>query len=119
MRHPRFWVVTTLSIFALLPTAAGAQGRPVTTITYALTVVVPSIIQLVVDESAQDPGGLPVVRVITNDRAIRARSAAGVVGEMVLRGALEGGRIDHAKGGEGDPVGGAALPQVRYTQVTP
>lgn len=122
MRFPRFRSVCRVlafSIFALLPGATWAQGRPGSEVLLTLTVVVPRVVQLVVDTSAGAPDGIPVVRVISNDRAIRLQAASGVPGEFVTLPGREGPRIQHTKGDQGVDQPREDLLLVRFTQVAP
>ena len=102
---------------AIVGTAA-AQGR---TVTHALTAVVPSIVQVEVVAGQFGPGGYPLVRVRTNDRAIRAQLANGVPAEELSSPTVRFSGVTHAKGGEAGLEGGVQVEPgiIRYTIVRP
>ena len=105
-----------LTLVALLPVPAGAQSRAAV---HTLTVVVPRFVRLVVDSSAGEGDSLPVIRVITNDRTIRALTANGLPPELVPLAVAAGGRLQHAKGGDRETWMDDPEPLVRFTQVAP
>jgi len=122
MRFPRFRSVCKVLgflLFALIPCVTAAQGRPAYELLHTLTVVVPTIVQLVVDTSSGTPDGLPVIRVVSNDRRIRLRAASGVPGEYLTLPGREEPRIQHTKGDQGAEQVREDLALVRFTQVAP
>lgn len=81
------------------PRGIAAQGSPRGQAQHTMRVVVPSIVRIVADPVARNADGSPVLRVVTNDPAIRAQYAAGVPSAVVR---LAESTIDparHAKGG--------------------
>jgi hypothetical protein len=119
MNRSSWSVVVGLSVVSFLPMPAEAQGRPIAAVAYTLTVVVPSIIQLVVDSSVERSDGRPVIRVLTNDPVIRARSANGIPGEPIQFSRAGRGGARDAKGSDGDLGFESEVRWVRFTQVAP
>ncbi|HVX87485.1 MAG TPA: hypothetical protein VG940_01055 [Gemmatimonadales bacterium] len=88
-----------VSLGALAPAGLQAQGRPARQAQQVVTAVVPSIVRVVADPVARNADGSPLLRVITNDPAIRARYGAGVPTVVVRRGDAAADLTIHAKGG--------------------
>ena len=110
-----------VSIIGLVLTSAGAaaaQGRPVT---HLLTAVVPSIVRVEVVAGQFSLGGYPLVRVQTNDPALRTQLANGVPAEVLSSPAVRFSGVSRAKGGESGLEGEARVEPglVRYTIVRP
>lgn len=86
-------------VWALAPASLQAQGNPGRQAQQTVTAVVPSIVRVVADPVARNADGSPLLRVITNDPAIRARYGAGVPTVVVRRGDAAADLTLHAKGG--------------------
>ena len=105
-----FGSIIALAFGAVAPAGLLAQGAPVRRSQQVLIVAVPSIVRVVADPDARNPDGSPVLRVVTNDPAIRAQYAAGVPTTVVLRGEASIDPTRHAKGGSDlDPEGGVEV----------
>ena len=102
------------------PDTGAAQGvyRSGATIIYTLSVQVPSVVKLVVDPTAKNPDGTPLLRVLTNDRAIRAAAAQGITPQLIQLASAPEGRELHAKGSEAPATSRDEGPVLRYTVVT-
>ena len=112
---------TAVSIIGLVLTSAGAAAAQGTPVTHVLTAIVPSIVRVEVVAGRFSLGGYPLVRVQTNDPALRAQLANGVPPEELSSPAVRFSGVSHAKGGESGLEGAARVEPgiVRYTIVRP
>ncbi len=93
------WLAVLLLLAAAAPAEVTAQGHPRGEAQHNVRVVVPSIVRIIADPVARNVDGSPVLRVVTNDPAIRAQYAAGVPTVVVRRGDSSVDPTRHAKGG--------------------
>lgn len=111
--------LTIAALGAVAPTQAEAQQRGYARTATTVSFRVPSIVKLVADQTARTSDGAPVIRVITNDPALRAALANGVTPEVVRLAATAQEHQVRAKGGEATPDATDGTRVVRYTVVTP
>ena len=111
-------VVLALGALATGQVAAQTHSAPMTGVaTFALTV--PSIVRLVVADQGQTPDGAPVIRVVTNDPAIRAAAVGGVSPELLRRASRSDELASRGKGSEGAQQGAETGTLLRFTVVAP
>ena len=124
MQAMKVWGVTLLGAVAICtarPAGALAQGHPIQQAVVVLRANVPSVVKYVVDETVRGIDGAPTIRVLSNDRAIRAAYAQGVAPERVPSHVASWSpeSSGHAKGGEPlEPLPEGAM-LLRYTVVAP
>ncbi|HWA41181.1 MAG TPA: hypothetical protein VG712_06180 [Gemmatimonadales bacterium] len=119
MQFRHLVALTSLAALGTLaPASLRAQGSPGRQSQHLVTAVVPSIVKMVVDPVARNVDGSPVLRVVTNDPAIRARYAGGVPAVVIRRGDVATDLTVHSKGG-GDLEPEAGIEVRRSTIVAP